>query len=738
MQYGIVPAMQMNKWLERIILVGLFVLPFLPFLVPYSMFFPFITGKNFLFRFLIEILFACWLILVVRNRAYMPRRSAVLLASGGFLVVLALADLFGANPSRSFWSNYERMEGLVTHLHLFAYFLVIGSVLGTAQVRARREQLWSWLLHTSIGASLLMCCYALFQLGGAITINQGATRVDGTLGNAAYMAIYLVFHIFLLAYFLLKRGLTTGARVAYGVAIAFEAIILYYTATRGALVGIVLGAIVAAVLYLFQKERTKLGTRVAQGIIGLVLVAVLLFAGLQKTSFVQSSDVLRRFTPKSLLDSVLTRSTIWSMAYQGWQENPVLGWGQDNFNLIFNKYYTPSLYGQEPWFDRAHNVFFDWLTAAGLLGLLTYLALYGAGIWAVWKAKSEAIGAGRVAFIGLFVAYFVHNFTVFDNVISYILFFTVLAYMHTLHHGDGVVREESPSMAANTQYAATAAIVLLMVGVMYYINWPAYAANKTLLQALDQRNSPEMRLASFEQAIAYESFGTPEAREQLVQAAVRELGGDKATEPVKQEFGALAERELQSQIALVPDDARYRVFLGSFYSSLGQYDAALTELQKAHELSPGKQTILMEIGSVYLNKKQYPEAISNMRQAYELDRSFERAVFGYAATLIIADQMATADAILAERFGTTTPTDGLLVNAYAMAKRYDRLVTLWKAKIAEDPTNGQSYVSLAASYLALGERTQAIVQLEKAIEVNPQFKEQGEYFIKEIRAGRNP
>ena len=63
-----------------------------------------------------------------------------------------------------------------------------------------------------------------------------------------------------------------------------------------------------------------------------------------------------------------SRFQIWGMAIEGFKENPLLGWGQDNFNLVFNKYYDSRLYDQEPFFDRAHNVFLDWLIAGGIVG----------------------------------------------------------------------------------------------------------------------------------------------------------------------------------------------------------------------------------------------------------------------------------------------------------------------------------------------------------------------------------
>ena len=56
-----------------------------------------------------------------------------------FVAIIGIADLFGANPLKSFWSNFERMEGWITLIHLLGYFLVVGTVLNT-------QKLWTKFL----------------------------------------------------------------------------------------------------------------------------------------------------------------------------------------------------------------------------------------------------------------------------------------------------------------------------------------------------------------------------------------------------------------------------------------------------------------------------------------------------------------------------------------------------------------------------------------------------------------
>ena len=128
--------MNTNKFLKWVIYIALAVVPFLAFYVSgfgvgaswNAMLFPYITGKNFAFRIVIEIAAAAWLMLMILNKEYRPKKSFILYAYSAFVFILLLADIFSVNPVRSFFSNYERMEGFISHAHIFLYFLMMISI----------------------------------------------------------------------------------------------------------------------------------------------------------------------------------------------------------------------------------------------------------------------------------------------------------------------------------------------------------------------------------------------------------------------------------------------------------------------------------------------------------------------------------------------------------------------------------------------------------------------------------
>ncbi|MEK7501741.1 MAG: hypothetical protein AAB629_02345, partial [Patescibacteria group bacterium] len=77
-------------------LVPLFALlpsPFWPFNSIDSFFFPFISGKGFYFRILVEIAFASWIILAFLDAKYRPRLNALTVGVTVFALVTLVADL---------------------------------------------------------------------------------------------------------------------------------------------------------------------------------------------------------------------------------------------------------------------------------------------------------------------------------------------------------------------------------------------------------------------------------------------------------------------------------------------------------------------------------------------------------------------------------------------------------------------------------------------------------------------
>lgn len=652
--------MNLQKTLATIVvLMGFVMVPFIPFIVlGGSTFFPFIVGKNFAFRIVVELMLCGWIILAALDPAYRPKKGYIFWSFVSLIVVILLATIFAKNPEKSFWSNFERMEGAITYLHLFAYFVVTSTVLSV-------RGFWKHYLNLHLAAGAIMAVYGVLQWAGDLTIVQDGMRVNGTLGNAAYLGTYAFLNVFIAAWMLSRESFTTTAgrarAVAYGVIVALQAFVLYHTATRGALLGLIVGVGITMLLVALLERERKTLRKVAMGV---VLATVLLVGGfitVRNSAFVQKSPVLNRFAAISLTEQTTkSRFMVWGMAIQGFKERPILGWGLEGFNYVFNKYYNPGMYSQEQWFDRAHNVFFDWLIAGGLLGLLAYLSLFVSALYYIWRRGEDRSILEKSVLTGLLGGYFFQNLFVFDNLTSLIYFGTILAYLEGTSHSDETAKNENAKtvggISPDVAFVVSGAAAILAVVLVYTVNYNGYMQNTTLIRALSERSTegPTRNLSFFKEAIAYNSFGTAEVREQLAQITMNGFDRTRGVSDTQRKFIETAGVELEKQAAELPDDARYQVFAGSFLMQTGRIDLGLPYLQKAMELSPKKQSILFQLGSAYYNQKNGAKAEELFKQAYELDTSYQDAERFYLQVLMANGKRDEATRVL--QAGSLGPT----------------------------------------------------------------------------------
>ena len=743
--------MQYTPWLKWGLLGGLLLIPFIPFIVASgglfsNLFFPFITGKNFAFRILVEVMFFLYVLLALKEPKYRPRGAPMLWAFFAFVAWMGVATIFSIDPIKSFWSNFERMDGYITLLHYFALFMIAGAVL-TA------ERWWERFLQTSVAASAVMGCYALLQLFGRLAISsQSGPRVDTTFGNATYLAIYMLIHVFLTLFLMARLLGDGGARknsttllTLYGVALALQGLALYFTETRGAVLGLLGGLIVAAIYIAWRGRAPQWRTlrTWSLGALGAIVLLIGGFLAVRNTSLVSHSNTLERLASISLNDpTTQSRFTIWNMAFQGAAERPLFGWGQENFSFVFNKHYVPSMYNQEQWFDRAHNQFLDWLVAGGFPAFLLYITLFVLAAWAIFRSEELSVPE-QAALLGLLAGYAFNNLFVFDNVISAAYFYLVLAFVWGLTN-KGVPRFMFLSKPADDKLLAVVAPVaaLVILGGAWMLNAPGLARAQVLIDALQTTSQtgtakdPAENLAAFKAALALGELGRQETVEQLFQFASNTIAPSTSASPeLKQEVYALANQEGQALLKERPADARIDLFMAVFLSQFGKYDEALTYLQKALAESPQKQQILFQMASLSLAMGQADRALESAKTAFDLAPGYADARALYAAVLYYTGHGAEADQLLKDGFGTVLVDNDRLLQTYASLKMYDRIVGIWKVRVEKNPNDAQVHLGLASAYFQSGDNKNAIAELEKVSTLNASLAPQMQQLITQIQNG---
>ena len=805
-----------NKFLKWVIYISLAIIPFLAFYVSgfgigaawNSMLFPYITGKNFAFRILVEIAAAAWLMLMILNKEYRPKKSLILWIYSAFVFVLLLADIFSINPTRAFFSNFERMEGFVGHAHLFLYFLILVSMFKT-------KTAWKEYKVVLFISNIPVLLLAFLQLLGLSTFtpmnylpalrdaihkvfypSQGGSQLDSSLGNSTYLAIYSVFFIFLffISYLESKMEKNKNSWI-YGLMVILNLIALYYTQTRGAQVGFAVGVFVSAIIIYFGGKKFPELKSLRKISLGVVVAILAIFVGLvsfKNAGFIQNSSTLNRlskvasfanpvtfvskvgelktelYNPASTYQSLLAISgdgTFTSrllnikMSLSGARERPILGWGQDNYFYVFAKHNDARMYAQEPWFDRTHNVFMDWLIAGGIVGLLVYLALYFSAIWTIWFSKyAKSHKNTRSEFLekslltGLLIAYFIHNIFVFDNLISYILFFVVLAYINFAFNKP--VETKVVSIDAKIKRSKTViwgpVVAIALLSSLYFLNINYIIANRNIIGGLTPQikngESPvealNRSLSSFEKATKTGGIAKMESREQLAQQTLGLINQiSSANIPQTEEYLPIyqllsnyisATKNAYSDIvdSAHPDPRSLSIY-SIFLRSIGDYAGAVKYGKMAYEYAPKKQTIGTEYVQELLSVNDLNTANQVAKSIYDNDPTYDQAKNIYSITSIYVKDFTTAEKLLKDENGVMAVNEDV-TSAYLAAGAKDRIISILNNNIDKNPNDVNSMVVLAKLYADTGNKYMAISLLNSVSKIRPDLKTQVDAYIKTL------
>ncbi|PIR89047.1 MAG: hypothetical protein COU07_03065 [Candidatus Harrisonbacteria bacterium CG10_big_fil_rev_8_21_14_0_10_40_38] len=753
---------------EWAIKIFIFIIPFLTLLIEKTMLFPYITGRNFWFRILIEIGLILWIGLLFTDKKYWPKKTYITIAVAVFMLIVGLADIMGVDPSNSFWSRYERMEGYISILHLVGYFFLLSSVFQT-------KKDWKILLNLFLVSGVFLGVYGILQRIGVIEALQGGQyRVDGRIGNPTYFAAYLFFMVILSLLFFIQSNKKLEKYI-YGFLLVFFLVIIYLTGTRGVVIALLTSAILFPVLYLIfgrnkDHKNKSLYTKISIGILGVSILMPALFWAIKDTSLIQNNYTLARFANISLSEKTTrSRFMVWGMAWEGFKERPILGWGQENYVVVFAKHYNPSMYDQEPWFDRAHNIIFDWLINAGALGLISYLSLFIAAYITIWKLyKKKIINFGEAAVLGvLLIGYMIQNLFVFDNFNSYILFFGVLAYINSREKTEKIESHEAPlKSTVTTVTVATAASALLIFVVMYYSAIRPMQEAKSIIKTLEATGSngstPESILNYFKKTLSYKTFGDGEAREQLSRLSISLLNNHSIPISEKVDFVKFAINEIEKQIKDHPLDLKSRLALGTLQMGLTGIDVnnvnqARITLNNALKLSPTRQHIYFLLADSYLIVNDFNGALDPLEKAALLEPNYLEAQVNLAKVAIHANRDDLVVNVVHSFDETSKERAIRLGNRPDLAKReeaqslasigdvyidiqnlakaliiYKEVVSKTKEASSDPQSDAQYYANLGGLYLSQGFRKEAREAVDEAVKLDSDnFKERADQFIKE-------
>lgn len=711
---------------------GTYLALFTPLIIGGNYFFPYVAPKTIFFRIVVDIIFAAYVLLATFNPRYRPRLNVLNITLAIFLGILILTSLTGIDFARSFWSVFERMTGLLTISHLFVFFLVLSSVF-------QERKYWERILTVSILVGVILTIYTF-------NAKTSIARGGGTVGNVSFMSSYLLFDIFFgISLFFTKNW---RWKIFYGALLFPITWLLLFPPqepSRGAISAFFGGLFVLFFSYLlfhlFSSSK-KILKVLAFSLIILVIAGA--FGFLQTDFFKKELADIRQST------SWQAREVVWKMGFEAWKERFWLGWGLENFNVPFTKYYNPTLpVSGDIWYDRVHNVILDTPVSAGFLGLLSYLAIFFVSIFYLLKACFKTTRKKNIllplAMISLLLAYFVQNIWVFDMISSYVVFFLTLAFISFLiskrapFSGRQVLPENKliPSLAS-------AFLITLSVLTLYFGNILPSRASFLIVQGV-MATPLERGISFLQKAMKISPISIGEAPEQLARLMANHVFDQKTDREVLIQGFEVGAEALKKSIAKSPSDFRAYLILGRHYNDFYRMSKDPQKLvlaedyfKKAQELSPKNQQVYWSLAETRFSQQRFDEAIELMRKAVELEPNFGQSQWYLAMSYkVIGNYRLALEAVdNAEKAGLDWKKEPEklreVIVIYEGMQDDEHLTTLYLLGIELAPKDARFRAGLAVAYANLGQFDKARQRAREAIQLNPEFASQMEEFLRSL------
>ena len=698
----------------KILKVILYALLLTPLWVWSAFLFPFITSKVIYLRLGVELSLVFYIPLALKYPELRPRWNWLSGMVWIYLGALLVTSAFGFNFYKSFWGTVERGEGIVTMLHFGLYFLMLPAVF-----RAPRD--WRRYLAAALAVISLTGLLSVGQvvcgegnlegLCSFVPPAQG-TRVSASIGNAAFYAAFMLFGTMLS----LLLGLQSESRawkLAWLGNAVFNAVMVVYTQTRGGAIGLYLALFLVVLFHVFRSSKRAVKMVFA----GLAVLMVLIPAGLflKPEIFperVREIVVVRRIMAISM-DNVTTQSRLdtWGASLRAWQGRFWTGYGYENYNIAFNKYFPPRVFkdaGSQIWFDRAHNTILDVAVTAGIGGLAAYLGIFAAALLYLFRLLRAPDEGGRSAaiLIALLAGYFVSNLFVFDTHATYLMFFLALAYIAFLRE-DRLGQSAAPvGRSFGSPQITAAAALIAMVAAGYFVNVRPALANLAAISAFKTVRAGESRLleSDFRRAMSYGTYMDEEIRQHMIEY-VRQVGGSgKLSEDERKALYSYAASELENNVVASPNDAKNYLYLINFYNQtgqdLGRIERTFELGRKGLELSPTRMQIYFELGQAAFSIGRSEEGLEYFRQGVALNPEPKESHLNYLIGAIFAgrDDLASEEfrEIAARSYLLTASEEASIANAYSSTCR----VAEARAHVEEAVKIDPSLAAAAENFLA--------------------------------------
>lgn len=695
--------------------------------------YPFIFGKTAYFMLAVALMSVPFTALLARG-AVRPKLPAFLSFLFLYYAVLGVATIFGFDPARSFWAEAVRMTGMVTHLFLLAFLIML--ITGV-----RSEVAWHRIFVFSAFVGLIVIVGALmeFVFPGVRRLlgTAESARISGVIGNPIFLGMYLIPIAGIMVY-LATRTKGIGARIGWIVAALSASVTIFLTGSRAAAGGLIVGIFTGLVALLFVAHKRS-RTRIIVDIILLLFLAFGVAAyGASKTKFAERVPALKRLTSFSF-NEFGPRRLNWEIALEGIKARPLLGWGPENSLYVFDRYYRPELlrYGiSEASSDKPHNGILEVAVAGGIGALALFLGFWGWVIALLGRVARRSVIPPTLFSIGagIFTGYLFSLFFAFDTPASLITLFTFLAYVVYRLTPASPRESAAPTALYATFGALVSALLLGIVGYGILRPFPAFTAGQRALEA-NGRDPAVWTDAYRTVAVSHNPYSVG-----LIREFTRDfiLWEGRGTLPEKMVSMALpiVISATDDAIRREPENFILQYERGQIALIAKEYKTAESAFMRATELSPRRQAPIFMRAKVMLLTGRGSEAVSLLKSIVKADHAVGQAHWFYGLALLEtgsrAEGIKELEESVREGRGMTVREKLYLVDLYAKDKNFEKIVKIYEEIISNDPLRAEWHTRLAATYAALGKNELAIIEAMRAAELDPNFERFRDEFIQKL------
>ncbi len=387
----------------------------------------------------IGILYACWLF--KKTSELRIFKSPILFVLSIYFLCLLVSGISGVSFHTSFWSVATRTSGIWYFIHLGIFMLMLLPLVA-------HEKKFTRINLCIILSTALYSVLGFFGPEGLNLIFKGYKSDAFTFGNSTFAGMY-IFGAFLLSiYYIVQSQKRKWWMYTLPVLILISPNIInkdiwfgnfhngWVGEARATTYTIVFSIVSLVFVWLISKIKdTRKRSITSYSLFGLSLVGLAFFA----VSLLSHNGYVHK---AYLSQATAARPIVWQMSENAVHQKPFFGWGTDNFERMFEIHYDNRLlqdeFGNEAWFDRAHNMFVDQAIDNGLVGLFLYLLMYVVLTLALLyvalnarEKKNRMLACFIMVYFGLHI---LELQTAFDTTISYPLIALVAAVAIVLFH----------------------------------------------------------------------------------------------------------------------------------------------------------------------------------------------------------------------------------------------------------------------------------------------------------------